>query len=154
MQLWNDQRDQGKLTKKWKFNPHASPISGCSPRRRDLRCLLALAGEYKPLTRYPFGGLPSVITRHHKTTEQGSPPASCRACHSGTKSQESRSRAPEQSERLELRVFSPCPEDPDGPKMTVRPEKGWIRGLQRRRFNFGTRDQAWSHKSFCVAEFY
>ena len=29
-----------------------------------------------------------------------------------------------------------------------------IRDLQRRRFSFGTRDQAWSLKSFCVAEFY
>ena len=30
----------------------------------------------------------------------------------------------------------------------------WIRDLQRRKFNFRTRDQAWSLKSFCVAEFY
>ena len=29
----------------------------------------------------------------------------------------------------------------------------WIRDLQRR-FSFRTRDQAWSLKSFCVAEFY
>ena len=29
-----------------------------------------------------------------------------------------------------------------------------IRDLQKRRFSFRTRDQAWSLKSFCVAEFY
>ena len=32
-------------------------------------------------------------------------------------------------------------------------ERGWIRDLWRR-FSFGTRDQPWSLKSFCVAEFY
>ena len=30
----------------------------------------------------------------------------------------------------------------------------WICDLQSRRFSFGTRNQAWSLKSFCVAEFY
>ena len=29
----------------------------------------------------------------------------------------------------------------------------WICDLQSRRFSFGTRNQAWSLKSFCVAEF-
>ena len=29
----------------------------------------------------------------------------------------------------------------------------WIRDLQKR-FSFGTRDQPWSLKSFCVAKFY
>ena len=33
-------------------------------------------------------------------------------------------------------------------------ERCRIRDLWRKRFSFGTRDQAWSLKSFCVAEFY
>ena len=33
-------------------------------------------------------------------------------------------------------------------------ERCQICDLQKRRFSFGTRDQAWSLKSFCVAEFY
>ena len=33
-------------------------------------------------------------------------------------------------------------------------ERCQICDLRRRRFSFGTRDQAWSLKSFCVAEFY
>ena len=32
-------------------------------------------------------------------------------------------------------------------------ERCWIHDFWRR-FNFGTRDQAWSFKSFCVAEFF
>ena len=39
------------------------------------------AGQYKPSTRLPFCGVPSVITRHHETTEQDSSLASHRACH-------------------------------------------------------------------------
>ena len=58
-------------------------------------------------------------------------------------------------QRLELWVLLPCPEDPRrAPKMIAYGECCWICDLRRRRFNFGTRDQAWSHKSFCVAEFY
>ena len=45
MQLWNSQRDQEKLTKKGKFGPHTSPISGPSPHR-DGGCLLALGCRY------------------------------------------------------------------------------------------------------------
>ena len=71
------------MTKQGKFTPPASPISG-RPPRRDIGCLLALAGQYKPPTRLPFLELPSVITRHCKTAEQGSSLASCRACHSFT----------------------------------------------------------------------
>ena len=66
-----------------KFGPHTLPISGHS-LHRDLGCLLALAGPYKPLTRLPFWGLPSVITRHLKAAEQDSSIASRRACHSFT----------------------------------------------------------------------
>ena len=33
-------------------------------------------------TRFPFLGLPSVITRHHKTTEQDQMPVSCKVCYS------------------------------------------------------------------------
>ena len=69
MQLQNGQRAQEKVTKKRKFSPHALPTSGCSPSR-DLGYLLTLAGQYKPLTRLPFLGLPSVIMRHHETAEQ------------------------------------------------------------------------------------
>ena len=45
---------------------------------------LALASWYKPPTSLPFLGLPSVITNHHATAEQGSSLASQRACHSVT----------------------------------------------------------------------
>ena len=76
----NGQRNQEKV-KKGKFSSHASPVSGHSPRR-DIGCLLALAGRYKPLTRLPFLGLPSVIMRHIETAEQGSLLISHRACHS------------------------------------------------------------------------
>ena len=70
------------MTLKGKLCPHALPISGCSPCK-DVGCLLALAGQYKykPLIRFPFGGLPSVITRNRETAEQGSMLASCRAYH-------------------------------------------------------------------------
>ena len=71
------------MTEKGKFSPHTLPISG-RPPRRDIGCLLALAGQYKPPTRLPFLELPSVITRHCKAAEQGSSLASCRACHSFT----------------------------------------------------------------------
>ena len=37
--------------------------------------------------------------------------------------------------------------------MIAYSERCGIRDL-RRRFSFGTRDQAWSLKNFCVAEFY
>ena len=37
--------------------------------------------------------------------------------------------------------------------MIAYSEPRGIRDLRRRRFSFGTRDQAWSLKSFCVAEF-
>ena len=55
----------GKVTEKGGFSPHASPVSGCPPRR-DVRCLLALAGGYKPPTRLRFSGLSSVIMRHQR----------------------------------------------------------------------------------------
>ena len=57
------------MTEKGKFSPHALPISGHSPRR-DIGCILELAGRYKPLTRLTLG-LPSVIMNHHETTKQG-----------------------------------------------------------------------------------
>ena len=64
-------KDQEKVTEKGMFGPHASPFSGRFPRR-NVGCLLALASQYKPPTTLPFLGLPSVIIRHHETTEQGS----------------------------------------------------------------------------------
>ena len=69
MQLQNGQRDQEKVTKKGKFGPYVSPISGRSLRRDVVE---TLAGGSKPPTRLPFWGLPSVIMRHCKTVEQGS----------------------------------------------------------------------------------
>ena len=63
---------------------------------------------YKPLTSLPFLDLPSVITRHRETAEQGSSLALCRACHSFTQANHrvSKSKAEnmytEKAERLEL----------------------------------------------------
>ena len=71
------------LAEKGEFSPRASSVSGCSPRR-EVGCLLALAGWYKLPTRLPFLGLPSVITRHLETAEQSSSFALCVACHSFT----------------------------------------------------------------------
>ena len=150
-------RDQEKVTKKGKFGLNALFISGHS-LSRDLGRPLALAGWYNPPTRLPFLGLPSVIMRYRKTADQGSSLASCRACHSFTEAHRRVSKVEnvytEKAERLELWVFLPCPEDPgQALKMTAYGEQYWICDL-RRRFIFGTRDQAWSLKSFCVAEFY
>ena len=61
-------KDQEKVTEKGKFGPHASPISGRSSRR-DIGRLLALASQYKPLTKLPIWGQPSVISRHLETAE-------------------------------------------------------------------------------------
>ena len=148
----------GKDDWEGKVQSHALPISGCSPRR-DIGCLFALAGHYKPLTSLPFRGLPSVITRHREITEQGSSLALFMVCHSFTQAHQRVSKAEnvytEKAERLELWVFLPCPEDPRrAPKMIAYSERCWICDLRRRRFSFGTRDQAWSLKSFCIAEFY
>ena len=73
----------GKGDRDRKVCSNALPISGCSPCR-DVGCLLALAGQYKPPTRLPFLGLPSVITWHCEIAEQGSSLALHRACHSFT----------------------------------------------------------------------
>ena len=143
------------MTKKAKFSPLALPISGCSPHR-DVGCLLALAGLYKPPTRLPFWGLPSVIRRHCKTAEQDSSLASSRACYSFTQAHcrvskvRQKNAYTEKAERLELWVFLPCPEDPRwASKMIAYGEQCWIHKLWRR-FSSRTRDQAWSLKSFCV----
>ena len=125
---------------------------------RDLGCLLALAGRYKHPTRLPFLGLPSVIMRYRKTADQGSSLAACRVCHSFTQAHQRVSKTEnvytEKAERLELWVFLPCPEDPgQALKMIAYGERCQYIDLWRR-FNFGTRDQACSHKSFCVAGFY
>ena len=119
-----------------------------------------LAGRYKPPTRFPFLGLPSVITKHCETAEQDSSLASRRECHSFTQAHcrvskvRQKNAYTEKAERLELWVFLPCPEDPRwGPKMIAYGEQCKICDRWRR-FSFGTRDQAWSLKSFCIAEFY
>jgi len=60
----------------------------------------------------------------------------------------------DKAKRLQLWVFLPCPEDPGwAPKKIAYSERCQIRDLWKR-FNFGTKDQAWSLKSFCVAVFY
>ena len=94
-----------------------------------------------------------------KTTEQGSSLVSCRACHSFTQAHWRVSKAEnvytDKAKRLQLWVCLPFPEDPGrSPKMLAYSDRYQIHDLQRRRFSFGTRDQAWSLKSFCVAEFY
>ena len=95
----------GKDDWEGKVQSHALPISGCSPRR-DIGCLFALAGHYKPLTSLPFRGLPSVITRHREITEQGSSLALFMVCHSFTQAHQRVSKAEnvytEKAERLEL----------------------------------------------------
>ena len=159
MQLQNGQRDQEKVTENGKFGPHALHISGHSPRR-DVWCLLALAGRYKPLTRFPFLGLPSVITQHCETTEQGSSLASRGACHSFTKAHRRVGKVKQKmcmlrKQSLELWGFLCCPEDPGrSPRMIAYSEQCRIHDLWRRRYSFGTRGQPWSLKSFCVAKFY
>ena len=61
----------------------------------------------------------------------------------------------EKAEWLELWVFLLRPENPRwASKMIAYGEWCRIRDLQRRRFNFGTRDQAWSLKGFYIADFY
>ena len=60
----------------------------------------------------------------------------------------------EKAERLELWVPLHCPEDPPrrrAPKMIAYGKWCQIHDLQYRRFSFGTRNQAWSLKSFCIA---
>ena len=94
------------MTQKGKFVPHALPISGCSPRR-DVGCLLTLVDQYKHPTRLSFLGLPSVILRHHETTEQGSSLGSHKAYHSFTQAHHRVSEVKgemytEKAERLEL----------------------------------------------------
>ena len=88
-----------------KFSSHVLPISGHSPHR-DIGCLLALASRYKPPTRRPFLGLPSVIMRHHETAEQGSSLALHRARHSFIQAHRRVSKSEnvctDKAERLEL----------------------------------------------------
>ena len=133
------------MTEKGKFGAHTLPISGCS-LLRGVGCLLALAGGINPSTRLPSLGLPSVILRHRETAEQGSSLALYRVCHSFTQAHCGVSKAenvyPQKAERPELQVFLPCPEDARrAPKMIAYGERCRICDL-RRRFSFGTRDQA------------
>ena len=116
MQLRNGQRDQEKVTKKGKFSPHASPISG-RPPRRDVGCLLALAGRYEPRQ----GSLLRAAFSHDEA------PRNCRAglitcfvqgvssIHRSTLERQlskAENAYAEEAKGLELRVFLPHPEDP------------------------------------------
>ena len=138
----------GKADQKWKFSPHASPISGHSCHR-DVGCLLALAGRYKPPKSLPFWGLPSATMRSGETAEQGSSLASCRACHSFTQAHRRVSKVEnvytEKAERLELWVFLPCPEDPGRALMMIAYSEWYQICDLWRWFNFGTWERhSWS----------
>ena len=143
--------------RKVKFSPHASSVSGRSPYR-DVGCLLALAGRCGFLTRLPFGGLPSVIMRHHKTAEQA-PHLFCtgHVIHSHEHTVQFQCKEENVWTEKAERQSSECsyrPEDPrHTPKMIAYGEQCRIRDVWRR-FSVSTRDQAWSLKSFCVANFY
>ena len=104
------------LTEKGEFSPQALPVSGCSPHK-EAGCLLALAGQYKPLTGLPFWGLPSVIMRHLETADLGSSFASRRECHSFTQAHHRVSKVQQKTcflgkKELALQVSFPCPEEP------------------------------------------
>ena len=149
--------------KKEKFSLHALPISGCSSRR-DLGCLLSLAGRFKPPTRLFFWGLPSVIMRHCKTAEQGSMLISysfwCvsfilhphrQAHHIVSKTENVYT---EKADRLELWVFLPCSEHPgEAPKMIAYDKRSQVCDLQRR-FSLRTRDQVWPLRAIVWQKFY
>ena len=83
MQLWNGQRpakgDGDKKVQSTRFPFLAAALTG----------MLGVSwhwevGIYTDPTSLPFWGLPSVISRHYKTPEQGSPLALLRTCHSFT----------------------------------------------------------------------
>ena len=127
---------------------------------QDLCCLLALTDPYKPLTMLPFGGCLQSLwgpvkpqSRAHHLLPL------CKVCHSFTQTHWRVSKAEklytEKAERLELWVFLPCPTDPGwAPKMIAYGEWCQIRDLQRRRFTFGIRDQAWPLRAFEWQKFY
>ena len=124
----------------------------------DIGCLLALAGQYKPPTRLPFLGLPSVITRHLETAEQGSSFASCRACHSFTQAHHRVSKAQQKTCLLrEQRTRAPSIltlswrilDEPQRWKVVVEShENTRILGPRRRRIQSGARDEPWSLSAF------
>ena len=94
------------MTEKGKFSPHALPVSGRSPSR-DLGCLLALAGRYKPRQGSPFWGCLQSLrgatksqSRAHHLLRTG------RVIHSHKDTEELKNKAErvytEKAERLEL----------------------------------------------------
>ena len=119
--------------------------------------LLALAGQYKPPTRLLFWGLPSVITRHRKTIEQGSSLASCKACHSFTQAHHRVSKAQQKTCLLEQITRAPSIltlswrilDKPPKWKIVVELCKdAGILGPWRRRIQSGARDEAWLFRAF------
>ena len=104
------------MTKKGKFTPHASPISG-RPPRRDIGCLLALAGRYEPrqgsLLRAAFSHDEALRNRRAGLITcfmQG-----MSSIHRSTLERQlskAENAYTEEAEGLELRVFLPRPEDP------------------------------------------
>ena len=142
-----------------KFSPHALSISGRSPCW-DVGCLLALAGQCKSPTRLPLlgpclqslRGTTKPQSRAHHLLHTGLVVHSCKHTVQLVKSSR---KCVLRKQRLELWMFLPCPEDQGWvPKITAYSEQCQIPDLHRRRFSFETRNQAWSLKSFCVAEFY
>ena len=119
---------------------------------------LALADQYKCPTRLPFGELPSVIMRHHKTAEQARHLfCTGHVIHSHEHTVQFQCKEENVWTEKAERQSSECsyrPEDPrHTPKMIAYGEQCRIRDVWRR-FSVSTRDQAWSLKSFCVANFY
>ena len=114
------------MTKKGKFGPHTSPISGYSPHR-DVGCLWVSPVQYKSLTGSPFGAALShyEVPRKHKlgstlashlfcaflAFSQSLAQAHCRV----NKAENVFTRT---TKELELQVSLPCLEDPGrAPKM-------------------------------------
>ena len=146
------------LTEKGELSPHVLPISGCS-LHRDAWCLMALAGQYKPLRGLPFWGLPSVIMRHLETADQGSSFALLKVCHSFTQAYHRVSKVQQKTCSLReertraLSIFtlsSRIQEEPPRWKVVAEPNKdARILGLRRRRIQSGARDKAWSLRALC-----
>ena len=113
----------------------------------DTRCLLALAGWYKPLTG--FCHKPDEIT----VEPQSRAPHllhSHRACHSFTRAHCRVSKAQQKTcllrnKELELQASLPCPEEsrtsPQDERLLLNHDTR-ILGLRRRRIQSGARDEA------------
>ena len=150
------------LTEKGELSPHVLPISGCS-LHRDAWCLMALAGQYKPLRGLPFWGLPSVIMRHLETADQGSSFALLKVCHSFTQAYHRVSKVQQKTCFLgEERTSAPSvltfswriPDKPPGWRVVAEPWKtlGFL-ATGEEEFNPGPMTRLVT-QSFCAIKFY